>query len=612
MPQLIEIAFGPVQDFIAAARRTADLWAGSRLLSEVARAAGQSLLADGAQLIYPAEERVRNRESHQSNISNVLLAQIDAADAQPAEIATRAIAAARRVLAHRGEDALKRHPNLRQDIFRAQLQDALEAYAAWAELPAEEDYRISYKKLKTAFAQRKNTRDFLPFSNDGQPLPKNSFDGLRETVLPEEKHWRGKWRELRLNPGEQLDALGVLKRMIGREDEGKFTPLTRLAAHDWLEKVHQKSPDKLEGLRQAYEPLVKHGIATRVQGNQDVYRAFPYDAALLYQERLQGAYAEAEECDDPQAAKDALKLLEKTARPIWRQCGHPLPYAAILVADGDRMGKFVAAAQTAEHHKTLTRALAKFADEAIKICRDGSGQAIYAGGEDVMALLPLSAILTVPAALSKQFGEDIAALYAAPAELGHAEQAPTLRVGVAIAHILQPLGTIRDYGDAAEKYAKGLSGTDQQGNALGLRLHIRAGHVLSLRLPFQEKGEKAETIILKNWIRAYKEGKFSTRLGYEMRGLADRIRTQKLPDNLVENELSRLLDKVQESGGQNFLDAKWKEALIERIDLEKIRKQPEQTPYLQTDALHRLGEELIFARWLSAHSQADLIAGEHA
>jgi CRISPR-associated protein Cmr2 len=98
MPQLIEIAFGPVQDFIAAARRTADLWAGSRLLSEVARAAGQSLLNDGAQLIYPAEERVRNRESHQSNISNVLLAQIDAADAQPAEIVGRAIAAARRVL----------------------------------------------------------------------------------------------------------------------------------------------------------------------------------------------------------------------------------------------------------------------------------------------------------------------------------------------------------------------------------------------------------------------------------------------------------------------------------------------------------------------------------
>ena len=607
MPQLIEIAFGPVQDFIAAARRTADLWAGSRLLSEVARAAGQSLLVDGAQLIYPAEERIRNRESHQSNISNVLLAQIDAADAQPAEIATRAIAAARRVLTDKGEDALKRHPGLRQDIFRAQLQDALEAYAAWAEFTGELDYKDGYKNLKKTFAQRKNTRDFLPFSDDCQPLPKNSFDGLRETVLPEEKHWRGKWRELRLNAGEQLDALGVLKRMIGREDEGKFTPLTRLAAHDWLCQLNSID---LETLGNAYEALVKHGIATRVQSNEGAYRAFPYDARLLYQERLQGAYAEAEECDEPQAAKDDLKQLEKIARPIWRKYGHPLPYAAILVADGDRMGKFVAAAQTAEHHGTLTLALTKFADEAIKICRDGSGQAVYAGGEDVMALLPLSAILTVPAELSRQFGNDIAALSKELSDLGHAEQAPTLRVGVAIAHILQPLGTIRNFGNAAEKYAKGLSGTDQQGNALGLRLHIRAGHVLSLRLPFQAEGDGEDTVILKNWIRAYKKGTFSTRLGYEMRGLADRIRTQRLPDNLVENELLRLLDKVQESGGRNFLDTKCKDALIKRLGLANIRKLPEQKPYLQTEALHRLGEELIFARWLSAHSQGDLQAGE--
>ena len=608
MPQLIEIAFGPVQDFIAAARRTADLWAGSRLLSEVARAAGQSLLDDGAQLIYPAEERVRNRESHQSNISNVLLAQIDTADAQAVEIADRAMAAARRVLIQKGEEALKRHPGLRQDIFRVQLQDALEAYAAWAEFPAGEDYRSSYQKLKKTFAQRKNTRDFLPFADHRQSLPKNSFDGLRETVLPEEKHWRGKWRELRLNAGEQLDALGVLKRMIGREDEGKFTPLTRLAAHDWLCTLSQTDLADLNG---AYEPLVKQGLATRVQSNQDAFRTFPYDAGLLYPERLQGAYTEAEECDDPQAAKAALKHLETTARPIWRKNGHPLPYAAILVADGDRMGKFVAAARTAEHHKTLTRALAQFADASIKICRDGGGQAVYAGGEDVMALLPLSAILTVPAALSKQFGEDIAALRSELAELGHEEQAPTLRVGVAIAHILQPLGGIRDFGDCAEKEAKGPSGTDQQGNALGLRLHIRAGHVLSLRLPFQAQGDGADTVALKNWIRAYKEGKFSTRLGYEMRGLADRMRMQRLPDNLVENELSRLLDKVQESGGQNFLDDQWKDALIKRMDLEKNPGQPEQAPYPQTKALHRLGEELIFARWLSAHSQADLLPGEH-
>lgn len=607
MPQLIEIAFGPVQDFIAAARRTADLWAGSRLLSEAARAAGQSLLDDGAHLIYPAEERVTNRESYQSNLSNILLAQVDRTDMSPAEIAGRAIAAARLMLAHKGEEALKQYPDLRQDIFRAQMKDALEAYAAWAEFPAGTSYKDCYKELKKTFAQRKNTRDFLPFDIDSQALPKNSFDGLRETVLPEQKQWRGKWQALRLNAGEQLDALGVLKRMIGREDESKFTPLTRLAAHDWLCRLRS---EELKTLGESYEAMVKHGIATRVQGNQDAYKAFPYDAGLLYQERLQGAHAEAEECDDPQAAKEALKHLENVARPLWRRYGRPLPYAALLVADGDRMGKFVAAAQTPEHHAILTRALSGFADEAIKICRAGSGQAVYAGGEDVMALMPLSAILTTPTALSRQFARDIDALFNILSDLGHSEQAPTLRVGVAIAHILQPLGSIRDFGNAAEKFAKGQSGTDRQGNALGLCLHVRAGHVLSLRLPFQKEGDSPDMAALKNWINAYQEGRFSTRLGYEMRGLADRIRTQRLPDNLVENELRRLLEKVQERGGQKFLTAQSKDELIQRLDLEAIRNVPEKKPYSQADALHRLGEELIFARWLSAHSQGDLQAGE--
>ncbi len=36
---LIALSIGPVQDFIAAARRTRDLWFGSHMLSEIAKAA---------------------------------------------------------------------------------------------------------------------------------------------------------------------------------------------------------------------------------------------------------------------------------------------------------------------------------------------------------------------------------------------------------------------------------------------------------------------------------------------------------------------------------------------------------------------------------------------
>ena len=44
MNHLLQIAIGPVQEFIAAARRTRDLWFGSYLLSEISKAAALSVL----------------------------------------------------------------------------------------------------------------------------------------------------------------------------------------------------------------------------------------------------------------------------------------------------------------------------------------------------------------------------------------------------------------------------------------------------------------------------------------------------------------------------------------------------------------------------------------
>lgn len=54
MKHLLAISIGPVQDFIAAARRTADLQAGSELLVGVAKTLAKTLAEQGAVLIFPA------------------------------------------------------------------------------------------------------------------------------------------------------------------------------------------------------------------------------------------------------------------------------------------------------------------------------------------------------------------------------------------------------------------------------------------------------------------------------------------------------------------------------------------------------------------------------
>src|SRR5690606_15822490 len=51
---LLLVTLGPVQDFIAQARRTRDLWYGSHLLSELARAAARAIDEGDARLVFPA------------------------------------------------------------------------------------------------------------------------------------------------------------------------------------------------------------------------------------------------------------------------------------------------------------------------------------------------------------------------------------------------------------------------------------------------------------------------------------------------------------------------------------------------------------------------------
>ena len=96
MPRhLLLVDIGPVQTFIAQARRTRDLWLGSALLSSVSRAAAEAILATaGAVLIFPAVEG----DKVPDGIANKILALVQG---EPGEVARAAREAARKHLADR-------------------------------------------------------------------------------------------------------------------------------------------------------------------------------------------------------------------------------------------------------------------------------------------------------------------------------------------------------------------------------------------------------------------------------------------------------------------------------------------------------------------------------
>src|SRR5205085_11919153 len=82
MKYLIAIGIGPVQEFIASARRSRDLWFGSWLLSELSKAAAHTLVTiptqDRSRLIFPAIEKLEDLQAgSEFNVVNKIVALID-------------------------------------------------------------------------------------------------------------------------------------------------------------------------------------------------------------------------------------------------------------------------------------------------------------------------------------------------------------------------------------------------------------------------------------------------------------------------------------------------------------------------------------------------------
>jgi CRISPR-associated protein Cmr2 len=600
MPRyLVTLSLGPVQSLIEAARRTRDLWCGSWLLSESARAAARVLHeAHPGCLIFPCpddpdQELQPQREPGDSaNIANILRAEVGVPDADAARaLCAQAKQAAAQRLIDLGEQArgtLK--VKLRHEVWQAQIGDLLESFSAWVEIPSGEDgYSQASAKLGGTLAARKATRDFRAATTlQTSGLPKSSLDGAMETVLP--KDWSEDHRarrQLGLSRGEQLDALGVMKRMAGRVEQ--FTPYSRVAADPWLRGL---DADQQRALCAAYAPIVQSGLATRVSGNRGAYDALPYDAQMLYDFRLDNALAsKGEDAAEPEE-REALLNLRTVMRSLLAEKGAPVPYAVILKADGDRMGALLQHAQRAEDSRAISRALHGFASSVRELVRQHHGHAIYSGGDDVLALLPLPDALACAQTLAQAFATALAPV-AKSLGLDAAEQ-PTLSVGLAIGHLMEPLGALRQRAGHAEHLAKGNGlPPDQTRNALGIVLGIRSGGALHWRANWRDAAALEE---FEAFTAAYRSGQLPSRVAYDLRGIDRRLAWMRDDDSpaargMREAEVARMLDRARTEGGVQELEARQRARILSAA---------------RRTSLATLADTLILARWLSARTAADL------
>ncbi len=381
MERLLAIALGPVQEFIATARRTRDLFAGSRLLSEAAACAAKTLAEEvGAEnLIFPAPEDEAGLERlAEAGIPNVLLVRVPEGK-DPEALGEAALRAAKNCLLARAEGVFTpRKEHLLWEEALAQVRDLLEGYYAY--LPLKGDYPGARERLMALLAARKNTRDFAPVAWGG-PAYKSSLDGARESVLrlPQEGADRLRVR-LGLRPGEYLSGPDLLKRWW--QTEHGFLSTTHVAALPFWEGVRRAG---LEGaLRKALEDLGRLvGEEARARTHHPALRETPFgewDVRLLYESRLEEFPALAE---DPGRLEEARDRLGK----LWRELSRggvkapPGAYYALLHADGDRMGETLDRLKSPEEHRRFSNALAlEFAARVKGIVEAHGGALVYSGG----------------------------------------------------------------------------------------------------------------------------------------------------------------------------------------------------------------------------------------
>lgn len=482
---LLLVTLGPVQEFIAQARRTRDLWYGSHLLSELGRAAARALVDGGAQLVFPALPKgdselspctspMRAEGDPPLSIGNKILAEV------PAGFDPQALARATRDAVHtfwrqdlaagvksRGGGLLAGGTDAAWD---EQVATFLEFAAAWRPL---DDYRKARQEVEQAVAARKNLRDFGPWRKLRGNVPKSSLDGARETVLrPPAQREKALARKYRIADGEQLDAVSLVKRAGGEPDQ--FVPVVNVVLASWIDFAEREAPQELEALRKACSDI---GLSRVARGDLPCAAAFPFDASVLLRSRWNSVFEEQGLDGDPQ------KWGNQHVGPLLSVLGAPYPYVACLVADGDRVGRAIDTLASADAHRVFSKSLARFADEARRIVEQKHrGSLVYAGGDDVLAFLPLPEVLACADALRRSFAT---VMDTACGALREADR-PTLSVGVGAGHVMESMGDLLAVGREAEHLAKRGQGGSGDRNALAVIVDKRSGGGRSWRARWDE------------------------------------------------------------------------------------------------------------------------------
>lgn len=539
MTHVMAITIGPVQDFISTARRSRDLWFGSWVLSELSKAAANAIVIlhhDNARLIFPATEDPGELvPDSQFNVVNRILAVVDD-PLESGKVAHDAVQQQLRIIREKAFDRIDDRNNYFNKNKKAacdQVDDLIEFYWAACPFSGDAEYATAREKAERLLIARKSTRSFQPASWSSN-APKSALDGQRESVIDDEAFNNTlTLRELRhhygLGSGERLCGVGLLKRHGNRGPDDSFFSTSHVASLPLISclktQAQRQSLEKYIGELCAALGLNKESSELGWVPHQQPYKPHPvfsrraggrkigYDGHILFPERL------GDLLEDKRDKQNSLPALNKAKEALNRflndalNGAKPSPYYALLLADGDSMREAINGLKDRNDHREFSKKLSAFARDVSKIVVERhNGSLVYAGGDDVLAFLPLHTVLQCARELASAFSETLNA-----EKVG--VYGPTLSVGVVIAHHMESLqdalGLVRE----AEKIAKQVDGK----NALAITLSKRSGFDTTIKGSWRSGVGEPLDLRLIRFAQLHLADKLPDSAAYELRELNLRL-----------------------------------------------------------------------------------------
>lgn len=487
MPKYIfSLGLIPVQEFIAEARRSRDLRAGSAILSWLtSRALLELIDQHQAKLIIPHQDSIepfRGKEfseilrTVEYSLPNRASGSIDADSVELAKSAFEQLQenCLTPAWGQIFEEAFKDNPILRVPAD-AKTKAALHKIFAhpptcpiqllWiVEAAADKDISAAaLAEIKNCFDDIKRTRPLKPWL-EGKAIGKCAQCGKREALSPVDKfnEWRD-WQELLksqrwvekgiwFNSSEQLCLICLTKRFTAYLDKSnrRFPSTSEIATREWRSQISVKEN-------------LSPGLKT-IEAKLDLLRKTQFDdpESLFYRRSIQKLSAA--EKNEPLIKNILPDIADLKSAITAGMKPEPSNYLAVMMFDGDNMGKKITT------DGDLPRQLMKFSKALItKYHRENaekSAEPFYIGGDEGLILAPIETVLETALEIKNIFQQAVAGK-------------TTLSMGVTIFDRQRPLGGAIHLAQLALKKSKAVEIDGEKKDALTITVQTASGNEFS-------------------------------------------------------------------------------------------------------------------------------------